>query len=107
MASLAPRIQRTSLPSPRKRMAASAITITATDAIVFCVRKMSRQFLLEIRINVARTEKAPNARDDRVEEGEHAQLPVSARSTLPMTPEMRSQFSDSAWSCFRPALVIE
>src|SRR6185437_5977703 len=37
----------------------------------------------------------------------HDHLPASSRSTRAITPEMRSQFSSSTASCFKPLLVIE
>jgi len=37
----------------------------------------------------------------------HDSLAASSRSTRPITPEIRSQFSASTSSCFSPRLVME
>ena len=70
--------------------------------------QMQLELLREVAIQVAASEQTPEAREPKCfSDVNMTHLRGSRTSSLPMTPETRSQFLVSAASCFRPAREIE
>ena len=69
--------------------------------------KMRLRLQVELRIRLFLSEEAAYSGHQSKNPGSHGYFCASKRKTRPITPEIRSQFSVSTASCFRPCRVIE
>src|SRR5438552_1624592 len=91
-----------------QRQAAGLLVLHPASLVVFSEHRHVRfEFFREVAIEGLASKESADSSDHAPDCGEHRYLRSPRSNNRPMTPEMRSQFSVSAASCFRPAFVIE